>query len=316
MCFLQSLDKNLIKSIILEFEAINLRNQSSSTSTLQDASSICSLVMQTVHKDPYSLETAKAVDSLWKKVDTVYDAHNLSKIITYTTRALVMVTTWTMYDWVTRIVNHAISHPETPSWVTSLVTDIQKAIQTHHADNAAAKKSTNHTTAKSKAKAHLHQVYFSNIPRLSNYHFTIPRLQFSQEKMNLVIGRIAIDAIQFWLHFPSSEENTVKCSLIASLMESQMLAILYLEPVWKMFQNPYVTVINGPKSNQRRSKPHTKKTLEAFHHQFCDHDLNDPDSELGKQLGHLNKLISIWSEQVDIQSRKQSRIFPSDSLVC
>ena len=50
----------------------------------------------------------------------------------------------------------------------------------------------------------------------------------------MVIGRIAIDAIQFWLHFPSSEENTVKCSLIASLME-QMLAILYLEPVWKKF---------------------------------------------------------------------------------
>ena len=89
---------------------------------------------------------------------------------------------------------------------------------------------------------------------MSEYNFTIPRLHFSPEKMNVVIGRITIDAIQFWLHFPSSEENTVKCSLIASLMESQMLAILYLEPVWKMFQNPYITVINGPKSNQRRSK--------------------------------------------------------------
>ena len=59
----------------------------------------------------------------------------------YTTRALVMVTTWTMFDWVTRIVNNAISHPETPSWVTSLVTNIRAAIQAHHADNAAA---TNH----------------------------------------------------------------------------------------------------------------------------------------------------------------------------
>jgi hypothetical protein len=283
---------------------------------LQDASNICSSVMQTVHKDPYSLETAMAVDSLWKKVDTVYDAHNLSKIIMYTTRALVMVTTWTMFDWVTHIVNHAISHPETPSWVTSLVANIRGKIQAHHADNATAKKSTNHVPAKSRAKAGLHQVYFSNIPRMSDYNFTIPRLHFSPEKMNVVIGRITIDAIQFWLHFPSSEENTVKCSLIASLMESQMLAILCLEPVWKMFQNPYITVINGPKSNQRRSKPHTKKTLEAFHHQFCDHDLNDPDSELGKQLGHLNKLISIWSEQVDVQDQKQSRIFPSDLLVC
>ena len=43
-----------------------------------------------------------------------------------------------------------------------------------------------------------------------------------------------------------------------------MLAILYLKPVWKMFQNPYITVINGPKSNQHQSKPHTKKTLETF----------------------------------------------------
>lgn len=283
---------------------------------LQDASSICSSVMQMVHKDPYSLETATAVDSLWKKVDTVYDAHNLSKIIMYTTRALVMVTTWTMFDWVTRIVNHAISHPETPSWVISLVTKIRETIQAHHAENIAAKKSTNHTIAKSRAKASLDQAYFSNISRMSNYNFTIPRLQILPEKMNLVIGRIAIDAIQYWLCFPSSEENTVKCSLIASLMESQMLAILYLEPIWKMFQHPYVTVINGPKSNQRRSKPHTRKTLEAFHRQFCHHDLNDPDSELGKQLGHLNKLISIWSEQVEVQGQTLSKIFPSDSLVC
>ena len=106
------------------------------------------------------VETATAIDSLWKKVDTVYDAHNLSKIIMYTTRALVMVTTWTMFDWVTRIVNHAISHPETPSWVTSLVTKIGEAIQAHHAENTAAKKSTNSTIAKSRAKASLDQAYF------------------------------------------------------------------------------------------------------------------------------------------------------------
>ena len=245
----------------------------------------------------------------------IYDAHNLSKIIMYTTRALVMVTTWTMFDWVTRIVNHAISHPETPSWVTSLVTKIREAIQAHHAENTAAKKSTNSTIAKSRAKASLDQAYFSNISQMSNYNFTIPCLQFLPEKINLVIGRIAIDAIQYWLRFPSSEKNTVKCFLIASI-ELRMLAILYLEPVWKMFQHPYVTVINGPKSNQRQSKPHTRKTLEAFHRQFCHHDLNDPDSKLGKQLGHLNKLISIWSEQVEVQDQKMSKIFPSDSLVC
>ena len=46
---------------------------------LQDASSICSSIMQIVHKDPYFLETAMAVDTLWKKIDTVYDAHNWSK---------------------------------------------------------------------------------------------------------------------------------------------------------------------------------------------------------------------------------------------
>ena len=163
MSFLQLLDKNMLDSIILEFEAISLHNRSSSSPILQDASSICSSVMQTVHKDPYSLQTAVAVDSLWKKVDTINDAHNLSKIITYTTRALIMVTTWTMFDWVTRIVNHAISHPETPSWVASLVTNIRAAIQAHHADNAAA---TNHPppNLKSRAKASLHLVYLSNIP--------------------------------------------------------------------------------------------------------------------------------------------------------
>ena len=49
---------------------------------LQDAC-ICSFLMQTVHKDPYSLETAITVDSFWKKVVTFYDAYNLSKIIMY-----------------------------------------------------------------------------------------------------------------------------------------------------------------------------------------------------------------------------------------
>ena len=305
--FLQSLNLNLVESIISEFEdALKLHNRSSSRamseSMLQDASSMCSSIMQTVHKNLYSLETAMAVDSLWKKVDIVYDIQNLSKIITNTSRALVMLTTWTMFDWVTGIVNHAISNPEPPSWVTCLIADIRIAIQVHH-----------HETLKSvKAWACLHQVYLSNIPRLSDYNFTIPRLTFSPEKMNLVIGRIAINAIQFWLHFPSSEENTVKSSLIASLMESQTLAILYLEPVWKMYQNPYITVINGPNSHQRRSKPHTKTTIEAFHHQFCGHDLNDPDSELGKRLGYLNKLISVWS----VEGQKQGSISVSDSLVC
>jgi hypothetical protein len=272
--------------------------------------------MQIVHRDPYSPETATAVDSMWKKVDIIHDAHNLSKMITYTTRALIMATTWTMFDWVIRIVNHSISHPDTPSWVTCLISNIRESIQVHHTNHAARKNSTKSTKVKPRAKARLRQVYLSNIPRTSDYHFTIPRLQFSSEKMNLVIGRIAVDAIQYWLHFPSSEENTVKCSLIASLMESQTLAILYLDPVWKMFRNPYITVINGPNSHQRRSKPHTKKTLEAFHYQFCDHDLNNPDSELGKRLGYFNKLIGVWSEQIDVQGQKQHSIFRSHSLVC
>ena len=133
--------------------------------------------------------------------------------------------------------------------------------------------------------------------------------------MDLVIGQITVDAIQFWLHFISSKESTVKCSLITSLMKSQTLAILYLESVWKMFQNLYVTVINGPKPHQCWTKPHTKKTLETFHHQFCGHNLNDPDSELGKQLSVTSTSWSVWSEQVDVQGQKQSRIFPSNSLV-
>lgn len=318
MPFLESLNMDLLDSIILKFVNALKVKRSSSASTLQVASSVCSSVMRTVQKDPYSLETAMAVDGLWRKVDIVNDAHNSSKMLEYATRALVMVTTWAMFDWVTRIVNDAISNPETPSWVTGLITDIRKAIQDHHADNTASKRSTNHAAAKpSRAKApkaSLKQKYLLNIPRMSDYEFTIPRLIFSVEKMMPVIRRIAIDAIQFWLHFPSSEENTVKSSLIASLMETKTLAILYLEPVWKMFQNPYVTVINGPGSNQRRSKPHTKKTLEAFHHQFCDHDLNDPDSELGKRLGHLEKLIGVWSEKDD-QGQKQPSILPSDSSV-
>jgi hypothetical protein len=299
---------DLMDSIIQEFKDALKVKQSSSTSMLQVASSACSSVMQTVHKDPYSLDTAVAVDGLWKKVGIIYDTHNLSNMITYTTRALIMVTTWTMFDWVTRIVNEAINHPETSSWVTRLIADIRTAIQVHHAE-----KSTNRAAAKpSRAnapKANLKQTYLSNIPRTSDYNFTPPRLLFTPEKMNPPIRRTAIDAIQYWLHFPSSEEHTVKSSLIASLMESQTLAILYLEPVWRMFQNPYITVINGPGSYQRRSRPHTKKTLEAFHHQFCDHDLNDPDSELGKQLGCLNKLISVWSDQ-DVQGQKQPSILP------
>ena len=307
---------DLLDLVVLEFEDALKVKQSTSTSTLQVASGVCSSVMQTVHKDPYSVETATAVDSIWKKVDIVLEAHNLSKMITYTTRALVMVTTWTIFDWVTHIVNDAISNPDTSTWVTRLITDIRAAIQVHHADNTAAKKSTNHAAAKlSRAKAPkacLPQAYLPSIPRMSDYNFTIPRLLFSTEKMKPVIRRIAIDAIQFWLHFPSSEENTVKSSLIGTLMESRTMAILYLEPVWQMFQNPYITVINGPRSNQHRSKPHTKKTLDAFYHQFCNHDLNDPVSELGKQLAYLKKLITVWSEQ----DQKQPSILPSDLLVC
>ena len=107
---------------------------------LQNMSSACSLIMQIIHKYSYSPDTAIAVDSMWKNIGIIYDAHNLSKMITYTTQALIVVTTWTMFDWVTYIVNHAISHPKTPSWVTCLVSKIRESIQAHHAHHVSGKK--------------------------------------------------------------------------------------------------------------------------------------------------------------------------------
>jgi hypothetical protein len=256
------------------------------------------MAIQAVREDPYSAKTAMVVEGLSSAIQVINDSNVLSTVTNKSSRAMQMLSTWTVFDWLTRVVKEGLSEMNgtSTSWVATLARDIRIAMQQQHRRKILPGKATLKV-----------RKYLPNYPEDSEWYFSVPRLVINEEQRNEKIGQVVRDAIRNWMKLSPHDTVVIQSSLIASLMECNSIAILFLDPVWKMFNRPHLHVINARKSNQRRSNPHTRFVLEQFYKLFQEHDLMNPNSHLGKRLSDLEEAINKWVPDINTRGGRRRK---------
>jgi len=206
----------------------------------------------------------------------------LSNVTTRATRALLMLSAWTMMDWVTKTVDDVQKGAHKGTWIDRLLVDIKSTIQ--------------QSTTKSNACL-MPSKYLPHLTTAVAYTFAVPRLLMDINKLNTSISGLAIKAVQQWLGFPTSSKTVVQNSLIGTLMDCGTPAILFIDEVWKMYQSPHRYVIHARGSKQRQSNPHDRNVLKLFHQQFQDHAIMNSSNPVAKRLAHLDTLIELWGSK-------------------
>ena len=300
--FLSSINFDSIQEVVHDFEhALNIPVDTLSISSVHATSLICGTTLEAVRIDPTSADTAVSIINFWTQLKTMNDITLLSNVTTCATRALLMLSAWTMMDWVTKTVSETQKGRHKGTWIDRLLADIKSTIQ--------------QSTTKSNACL-MPSTYLPHLTTASAYTFAVPRLLMDIDKLNLSVSSLAINAIQQWLGFPTSAKTVVQNSLIGTLMDCGTPAILFIDEVWKMYQSPYRYVIHARGSKQRQSNPHDRNILKIFHKQFQEHAVMDPNNPVAKRLNHLDSLIDLWSSKSLVKFSTKSGHSKSIKSVC
>lgn len=292
--FLQSLNDAAIESVMAEF---SIQRADWEFSNLQESSHLCASVFQVVRENPLDPGTASSIGQFWDRLAQMETVITLTNGSTRASQVMIMLSTWTMLDWIATTVERSFENlsPE-GTWISKLLQAITLSIQQAHGHRQKFKRTSKNNPAVYTLKAVDYLPYLENA---EDFTFTVPRLYLDPDRTKKSIRRLATDAIGHWLSFPLTPSVIAKCSLIGTLLECGSTAILFLDQVWQMFKSPFSIVIHGT-PNQRLSSHHTASVLEEFHQQFLNHPVMDSSSNMYKLLSELNNLSVKWGSRSKI----------------
>lgn len=304
--FLESLTIDAIQEVIVEFEdglkGLQHSAGNFSVGNMQTTSQLCGAALEAIQLNPAADSTALSIVKFWQRFDDMTSMAIISSISSRSTKALVMYSSWTLWDWITTTVHETVQGGHQKTWVSLLVDDVRSVMQ---------RISPNLSRILNPKK------YLPHISGAAAYTIPSCRPYSDRHRLNDFVEKAVIEAIQRWLNFPCSALTITQNSLIGTLMQCQTSAILYLDVVWKMYQNPKKYVIHGH-PRQQESQPHTKTVLQQFHQQFKSHDLMDNDSNISKHLDYFDSLIELWAKKASVKlapAQRRKRINDANSNI-
>lgn len=106
----------------------------------------------------------------------------------------------------------------------------------------------------------------SDVPELRSYVYSVPQKQRSRDECELLVQKLAVDALRFWIGF--DVKDTTGVSLLVSMRHCPFYRILFMmDEVWTIFRRPYSAVIHGGARYHRQSA-WTEDVLRRFDSDF------------------------------------------------
>jgi hypothetical protein len=109
-----------------------------------------------------------------------------------------------------------------------------------------------------------------------------------------------------WLHFPPPE-NDLAVELLDIVLSHSLTSILFLDKIWEMYKDPFLTVFNND-WDIHRSKTKLTVALKNFEKEFSSHPFANTSSLSYAKLKDLSEFINQWMEYTSIVDSNTSEI--------
>jgi hypothetical protein len=251
----------------------------------------CGTIISALNDKKEAVETAAALPEFWRKIPD-FDRHVLHHAVqTRVSRGLLMLSCMKAYEWVTSIATTAVKKRTNPScWVDELARDVEREWRYRN----------NNPDEPKKVVFHSHD-YLPLLTTRCDATVELKRwgmIDHDQQEDRIIQAVSTI--IKAWLQFPTSKDkkrsDELRCTLLAIVTKYMPLAVLLLDPIWRMFLVPYQSVIHG-RPKQRISHPHTAKTVTLFEQCIKKHLMTKPSSHEYQLLTALTQHSDIWFQE-------------------
>ena len=220
----------------------------------------------------------------WVNLNGLIHSSNLNAIESSITRVFCMQGALKFHHWLLEVVPAAVrrtsnvAHKST-LWIDRLATNVRTAIGTGRG-----------------------ATFYSSdyLSLLFPCEYTMKRQTFRFDETELLISIIS-STLRCWLRFPTDEESLVQLTLVDIVSSKSPASILFLDPIWEMYQTPFSTVFNN-NWDARRSKPKLTAALAKFEKEFALHPFAIVGSSSHHKLLYLSQLITQWMEHLGANS--------------
>jgi hypothetical protein len=278
---LQFNSENLLQAITAFQHALDVIKDTDIKRDLWKINQQCAETIDALYHSPNLQSTAAMIPLFWSNFKYMTEYAHISGIETRVMRARIMFLTLRAHIWVQHVAENA-TKPDGLPWASGLMDKISNALNKRFGD-------TRMLLLDSK-------LYLPELPS-SVYHATLPRMNLNTEQNHTAAIHLTAQTIRHWLGFPPARKAIIQCSLLETLLFSNMTAILHLDIVWFMYLNPLSYIMQGVKGTHRNSGPYINEILLLFRNRLHQHPIAIPGTAENTHLCHLQSLVNNWTQQ-------------------
>lgn len=282
--FFNELTEEAILTATDDFEkALREINAASPNAEVISTANFCNLMIDALNLSPYELSTASLVSDVLKGLDSLHNFVESQMVELRMTRALVMHSTWSLFSWPASIVqaSMAFTYLLENTWIDRLVVKVWQAV--------------------AELQPGQREVVFSSEQFLPTIHPAIEffyviehyRSSWSLEDVKIHVYYVTTAIIRLWLGFPNEEIYLARYSFLDAFLLNPTFprAILYLDPLWRIYQNPKFHLLRG---TQKTWNKNPQEQFKGFRDRLSHHPIIDPQSEHFQHLLHLQQHSEVW----------------------
>lgn len=281
--FLDQLSEEAILSAANEFD--NSIEEIRATSTISDVLSTansCQSMLNAVQTSPSNSSTASLVADVLKGFNHLENYVGSQMVEVRMARSLVMFSAWSLFYWPDLIVRTSMSQkvhkPE--CWVDQLVSDVYRAIcHVGTGQPEVTFSSPNYLATINPPKEYLY--------RCARY-----RASWNEERISKETYLLATAIIRQWIDLPNDGVCLARYAFLNVFlcMKHDTNAILYLDVVWDIYQNPSLRLLRGTAKSEKKNQ----EQFSGFRNRIQRHPISNPESKLCEYLIHLGTRSKAW----------------------
>jgi hypothetical protein len=243
----------------------------------------CQSMLTAIKTSPSNSFTASLVVNVLKDFGRLENYVGSQMVEVQMARSLVMYSAWSLFYWPDSIVRKSMSQdvPNPECWVDELVSNVYRALS--HAGSGQPEVTFSSAN------------YLPTIDPPNEYLYRCARYRASwnAEKLTSQAYLLATAIVRQWIGISDDGVFLARYAFLNTFLSMTHVtsAILYLNVVWEVYQNPQPRLLRG---TEKSGKKNTQEQFNGFRNRIQQHSISNPKSKLCEYLIHLKARSEAW----------------------